>query len=328
MTAVLGPAPVLGWEASDDEWRAARQTGVGASDVAALLGFSRRSPYQVWLEKTGRGLGDQDNRAAALGRSLEDWLVAQSSGLLREPVARTEYRLYAHAEHSWRLCSPDAVGQRTGRLVETKTAGIASGWGPPVGWDSEFGPLGYELQVRWAMHVLDSPAGDLVGLVANMGLVHLQIPRDLALEEQLVGHVTDWWTRHVVGDREPPASALDVPTLQRRFPGHDVDETPVELPKRAQQLIARRHRAKARLDQLTERVATYDAQMRQRLGRRTTGQVDGQTVVTWNPRRGSLSWKSYARQLEARALSAGVTLPDLEQHRGTSSRALDYKDVN
>ncbi|WP_410960483.1 YqaJ viral recombinase family protein, partial [Salmonella sp. SAL4361] len=38
-----------------DQFLAGRKKGIGGSDVAAILGFSPyKSPYQLWLDKTGR----------------------------------------------------------------------------------------------------------------------------------------------------------------------------------------------------------------------------------------------------------------------------------
>ncbi len=42
-----------------DEWLAARRTGLGGSDVGAILGLSPfRTPVDAWLEKTGRAPDD------------------------------------------------------------------------------------------------------------------------------------------------------------------------------------------------------------------------------------------------------------------------------
>ena len=41
--------------ATDGEWREARKGGVGGSDVGAILGLNPwKTPFEVWLEKTGR----------------------------------------------------------------------------------------------------------------------------------------------------------------------------------------------------------------------------------------------------------------------------------
>ena len=38
-----------------ENWLAMRKAGIGGSDAAAVIGLSRwKSPFQVWLEKTGQ----------------------------------------------------------------------------------------------------------------------------------------------------------------------------------------------------------------------------------------------------------------------------------
>ena len=41
-------------ETSNDNWLKLRKAGIGGSDAAAILGMTPwKSPYQLWLEKTG-----------------------------------------------------------------------------------------------------------------------------------------------------------------------------------------------------------------------------------------------------------------------------------
>ncbi|HFC9341278.1 TPA: YqaJ viral recombinase family protein, partial [Enterococcus hirae] len=40
---------------SHQEWLEDRKKGIGGSDVATVLGLNKyKSPYQLWLEKTGQ----------------------------------------------------------------------------------------------------------------------------------------------------------------------------------------------------------------------------------------------------------------------------------
>ena len=50
-----------------------RRSGIGGSDVAAILGLSRwKTAYQVWQEKTGRAAIDEgDNERLHFGNVLE-----------------------------------------------------------------------------------------------------------------------------------------------------------------------------------------------------------------------------------------------------------------
>src|SRR5690606_20156962 len=125
---------------------------------------------------------DENSDAAQLGTDLEPWLREQASTIVGAYAYEPEWRTYCHSEDfTERMCSPDGVFD-DGRLLECKTAGLASGFGTPRGWDAGSIPLGYEFQCRWSMHVMDSPAVELVALVAGMGLVHRTVTRDMAIE--------------------------------------------------------------------------------------------------------------------------------------------------
>ncbi len=52
----------------------ARARGLGGSDIAAVLGLSRyRTPYEVWLEKTGQAVQESgESEPAYWGQVLED----------------------------------------------------------------------------------------------------------------------------------------------------------------------------------------------------------------------------------------------------------------
>ena len=53
--AVIAGDNIMGALIDRDQFLAGRKKGIGGSDVAAILGFSPyKSPYQLWLDKTGR----------------------------------------------------------------------------------------------------------------------------------------------------------------------------------------------------------------------------------------------------------------------------------
>jgi len=47
------------------EWLQERRKGIGGSDAAAVLGLSKwKTPYALWLKKTGQGTDDGADSAA------------------------------------------------------------------------------------------------------------------------------------------------------------------------------------------------------------------------------------------------------------------------
>lgn len=330
--------PVIGWDASRDEWLAARRAGLGGSDISAVLGFSPyRSSWDVWAEKTGvKHWDDGNSDAAELGTALEPWLRDQAGLMLDVPARETEYRTYAHDEHPWRMCSPDGI-LPDGRLLEAKTAGLASGFGTPRGWEGGKLPIGYEFQVRWSMHVMDAPAAEVVALVAGMGLLRRTVTRDESTEADLVAQVSAWWERHVTGGVEPPLGDRDAEVMQLLYPrsdgtSKDLSHTDVLEHWSAYQAAHERVKA-ADADK-----KTAAANIKRLLGEAERGLVDDRCVAAWSQRAGAVKWRPLVVQV-LNEFIADHDLPDfiggvdhfiesrIEAFRKPPTRSLDIKDM-
>lgn len=59
---------------SREEWLSIRQKGIGGSDAAVVLGLSKwKTPFELWLEKTGQVMPEESqSEAAYFGTILED----------------------------------------------------------------------------------------------------------------------------------------------------------------------------------------------------------------------------------------------------------------
>lgn len=80
------------------QWLAERRTGIGGSDVAAILGLNPyQSAYSVWADKLGLLPEQEDNEAMKLGRDLEHYVaqrfyetsgkkVRRANKMLRDPT--------------------------------------------------------------------------------------------------------------------------------------------------------------------------------------------------------------------------------------------------
>lgn len=325
MTATLfEPVAVAGWEATRPEWLAARRIGLGASDVLAVLGFSNyRTPWQVWAEKTGAYLPeDEPSEAAEIGTELEPWLRGKLADLLDTPVKRTPAQLYSHPEHSWRLASPDGFVPALGEGVECKTAGIAGGFGPPSDWSDEKIPLGYEFQVRWQMHVCGWPAVHVIALLANVGVRHYRIERDLPLEFDLVAQVEAWWNAHVIAGAEPPMVPADNDTICKVYPQPERDDVDLGDTDVYEHLLAYQQ-AHEREKAAKDEKARAGAELKRLLGTASDGLVDNRPVVTWRSKKSGVDWDAYLADLAL----AGVTLPDREAYRKPPTRTLSVKEL-
>ena len=324
MTATITqPVPVIGWDSTRAQWLKARTGGLGASDVAAILGFSKwHTPWQVWAEKTGTHRPDDTpSEAADLGNELEPWLLNKAATSLGRPVGRTPHKTYAHPEHQWRMASPDATSGPD--LIEAKTAGLAGGFGVPEGWTADTVPLGYELQARWQMHVLGRDRVWIVALIANLGFRMYPIDRDVAIENDMVTQVDEWWQRHIVAGEEPPLGAGDADVIKSMYPSAtggqvDLDDTDAAV-------LLMRYR-EARDTESAGKKAKEEAgtAIKALLGDNSTGRIDGREAVTWLDQDNGTDWRTYAVDMAA---ANGLELPDPEPYRRPRKRTLKVKDL-
>ena len=180
-----------------DRWLGERRRGIGASEVAAILGESPwSSPMAVYAAKV-HGV-EQD-----LGIDTE-------VRLLMEPVILELYRrrtgrearpggvLLQSTEHAWALCTLDAdhEAEELGPL-ELKAESIygADRWadGPP---------RQYWWQVHAQMLVTGAPKGSIAALIGHQ-FVWCDVERNEAAIAHMVQVCADFWLR--VERREPPS---------------------------------------------------------------------------------------------------------------------------
>lgn len=111
------------------QWLAARAHGIGGSDAAAILGLSAyKTPYTVWLEKTGRMVPEDisEKEAVYWGNVLEDVVAKEYAKRHPGLTVRRKNALLQSKERPWQLASLDrVVTDESGRhgVLEIKTAG-------------------------------------------------------------------------------------------------------------------------------------------------------------------------------------------------------------
>lgn len=107
MSAVL----ILPHDADREEWLKRRREGIGASEIAAVMGISPYdSPFSLWWRKR-MGWEIEPDAVMSTGTFLEptiaDWFA--ENGDPREHLAIHEAGLYASALRPWQLATPDRL---------------------------------------------------------------------------------------------------------------------------------------------------------------------------------------------------------------------------
>lgn len=155
-----------------EDWLAARQHGLGGSEVAAVVGLSPwESRWSLWHRKSGLLGPVEETDEMRWGTILEPVIAAHFAAQHPELAVRP-VGTWCHVDRPWQIANPDRLcfarqpgddGPR--RMVwEGKTAHDSDGWGTP-GTDEI--PVHYRCQVQWYMDVLGVEVAYLSVLIAG-----------------------------------------------------------------------------------------------------------------------------------------------------------------
>ena len=261
-----------------EDWLRARQSGIGASEVAALLGCDPwASRYALWASKAQVGVrGDAgESEAAEWGNRLEP-LVAQKYAEV------TGYRIVDHGRHAivasdrWphlfatldrEVFLPN--GERW--VLECKTTGLryADDWAAGA-------PLKYVVQVQAQLAVTGLERGVLACLIGGQRFAPpVEIERNEDLIELIGERVETFWRENVELGVAPEADGSDATkrVLKTLFPD-DSGET-VALPGDAESWDREREEAIAQVKDGETRRDKAENALRAALGPATWGTIPG-----------------------------------------------------
>lgn len=265
-----------------DKFLAGRKKGIGGSDVAAILGFSPyKSPYQLWLDKTGRSeRKESQNESAHFGNLLEDVVAKEFSRRAGVKVQRVTQQLFLE-EHPWALgnidravINPDIAGNvrfkdgalTTDRLLECKTASeyMSKLFGEE---GSDQVPDYYLTQCLWYLLITGCKVIDLAVLIGGNKFRMYRIERDEDLIQSIFNQVKAFWFNHVLADIPPDPTCFDdvLHRWSKHVTGKQVEAT-FEQIKLGEELISvqgRQKADKAREDEIKLQLVTsmQDAEM-------------------------------------------------------------------
>jgi len=188
------------------DWLEARKTGVGGSEIAAILGLSQwRTPYEVYLDKRGEAPPQPDNDAMLWGRLLEP-VVRQRYADVTGSEVRMYDGLVRHPKHDWMIANLDGFTTEP-RVYEGKTARSGDGWGEPGSSDI---PQPYLLQSQWYMEVSGFALADVAVLIGGSDFRIYTVEADRELQQMLIDAGAEFWARVQRGEPPEPVSLAEV----------------------------------------------------------------------------------------------------------------------
>ena len=256
---------------SHDEWLAERSKGIGASDVAPILGLSMfDSPFSFWLKKTGQVPPEPENQAMKLGHLLEP-VVAQlweeSTGQKVIKASASDI-IYVHPEHDFMRATPDRIVRGRKKILEIKTTVTQ------VDPDDIY--PAWLAQVQFQQYVTGIHDADLAWLVQGRYFDYAHIPYDEEFAEYIAAEVTRFWDENIIGGKEPELTTVADFAFKGSEPGKDVE---ADI-KAVNQLIQLRVLNSKLNEEETEANGLKDA-LKLFMGNAESLSFEGNVLATW-----------------------------------------------
>ena len=281
---------------SREEFLARRKSGIGGSDVAAVLGVSHwKTPWQLWRDKTTAEISSETNARLEAGNRLEpvvaQWVADRHPGM-KIQVRRRQYR---HRRHPELIANLDRYIVGGGILeCKTYTGYDRDRWGEP---QTDQVPDEYLLQVQHYMHVTGYRETLLGVLIHGWDLREYEIGYDRELAEFAAAKCVEFWHHHVLaGVPPPPAAGDDLAEYFTAKAGSAVRATPetVALVERLRLAKAETKHAGAVAGELTDELKTIMGENECLIG------PDGKPLATWKQSKGKrmavTDWETVAEK--------------------------------
>jgi len=238
-TATLPYAPIVVVDTTDIEekdWLAYRRTGIGGSDVAALMGVSPfTTTRELYYDKSGIHPMLPDNAnwvAKKVGHLLED-LVAEIFTFKTGYKVFKIKKMFRHPLYEFMLADVDYFVELPGgkrAILECKTGN----YNTQDKWADGVVPINYEYQGRHYMSVMNLDTVFFACLFGNneKEFVHRRIERDMDQETAMIEQEQYFWEENVQKRVEPPyteSGDLVLESIRRHYGEADPDKSIIKL---------------------------------------------------------------------------------------------------
>lgn len=282
-----------------ENWLAERRSGIGGSDIAAILGLSPfKTAVDVYLDKTGQIEDTNQNEAMYWGTVLEDVVAKHYADTSGNKVQRLG-NMIRHHTHGWMIANIDRAivtpGSRArfdGKqllgaegILECKTASAykAGEWGAPD--DDEALPTHYAAQAMWYLAVTQQEWCDVAVLIGGQKYLVKRVEKDIQTINGMFERADEFWYKNVVERIPPdPKTGDDALKLYPRDSGRIIEANPktLELLARAVELKAQIAALETELDGDKKRgINGVMGELKAYMGDAAAIAIGNETLATW-----------------------------------------------
>lgn len=264
-------------DAEDHEkWLKTRDLGIGGSDAGIIMGLNPyKSPYQLWLEKTGQAAPEDlsGNQAVYWGMANEANIAEWFTETTGKKVKR--YGTLQSADHPFMIANIDrvVVGENSG--LEIKTAGVKQ----YRKWKDDEIPDAYYCQCLHYMAVTGADYWYIAVLLGGNEAKWKWIERNEDDIQTLIAAEKEFWDLVTTKTAPPVDGSLSCSqALAARYPDSRAEE--IALPNEAAELIARINSDTEIMTQLKNQIELSQNRLKEMLGEVESGRI-GTHRVQW-----------------------------------------------
>lgn len=261
------------------EWLKARESGIGASEVAGVIGLSPwETPFSLWLRKTGQIPPIEETQAMKMGKLLEP-VIAQlwedETGFKVVKASAGDI-IYQDPEHTWRIVTPDrfaheinpATGKKSKCLLEFKSTS--------QDFDPDDLPPYYVAQCQFQMLVTGVHVNYLCWLTNGRYYNHARLEFDKEFAEFIAGRVDEFWLDNVKGGKEP-----DLTTVSDYVYKGSTPDTSIEADSEAVFDIGELRETNESIASLEAKQEALKDKLKLFMGENEALTFNGQVLATW-----------------------------------------------
>lgn len=316
LTYPSGATVVLGPDATSDEWHAVRKTGLGGSDLPAICGLNKyASPLEIWFKKRGQDVPRRDDavlsEAAEMGHELEPFVASRFTKKTGLPAIDNPGTL-RRPDLPWALVNLDRVTIEDGEMgvleLKTRSSYALNDWLDEI-------PVDVQVQMQWQMAVTGWKFGYAAASIGGQRIIVHRLDRDEQMIEHLLLIAAEFWNQVLDGTQPHLDGSVATGQLLDRLHANPTETDVIADAAEVDKWLSIRRTAKEQLAAAEIAIQDADNHLKAMAGDGTDVYVRGELAYTWRPRKGQVSWK-------AAALDLDPTL-DPEPYRSEPTRVLN-----
>lgn len=213
--------------ADHDKWLAARNSGIGGSEAAVIVGMNRwKSPFQLWMEKTGEVEPEDlsNNEFVYWGTVLEQCVADRFAELTGKRVTRRGMLQDEEVPYFFANVDRVIVGENAGLECKTTNAYAKDAW------EGDNIPDAYYCQCQWYMGVTGAEKWYIACLIGGNTFVWKEVARSDEDIAALREAAKAFWETNVLGGVMPDADGSKncAESLLKRFKGGNKEVVDLE----------------------------------------------------------------------------------------------------